>query len=1691
MEALLNWLKANQIEKFAEILFDNDITSIDLLTELSEDDLKELGFSMGDRKRFAIGLKNLEINTISLFEEDEKLIASLPYVIAYPLRQTLLEKVPVKRIYLFNYTFLNYLKYLGLLAASEFFNSTIKDRSMVALFHKNLMESAFGKWNDYIRNVLIFLKQQNHTFFCAELPAYYESVETGNKSKKFKGEIEYQDANGDTQRIVQSGITSIGILINFRNRNLGHGTPPDDEKSQKLWDEYFPIFRSLLDQMSFAKDYPMYKKENGDTFLLQSSSIELVENNQPSESNIWIQNASGNTLNILPFFIVPGEVALTKDDKEQVFTYESYTGTTIKFFSPEGTEKLTSGKILDKLNLLLRDKQKEIPFTSENFTKEIFQKRIEEENKILLETLISEKKIIPGVYQHREQMEIKLREWIGARANIFFIAAEAGSGKTNLLAEIQKQYTERGYPSLLIRAGRMDKTSLKAQVAYLLNIDENEGLEKYPAIAGKQAEPTFILIDGLNEAQNAESIWQEILDWSKIIEPGSIKFVVTSRTNTKSDLHRYKTEGKNLKFIYGENKDNEKCLAAFTFWLTPLDMNEMKGAWENYLSKDKSRYKPLFSFDDIASFDRGLYNQINNPLVMRLFLEIYNGKPLSKKGGKHLHIWQDWFKNFSEEEQIFLKLLADEVWLKGENELLLDDALKNEKLKSYLTSDLVNSPYARMKNMGWVSRYVKDMNGCLGFTVEGALLYLLGVKLQQQIPTLDLAGLHATLQTGTNLQQSAIESFLCEQALNGNLDLVTELIDSGTEQMDLFIRPLIYYLKAFGVEATISKILEEPTENDWKALVKLDEEMEELQLHVLRKDFLIALMPLNPLNHKNAVLIGLEAINIFDNKEAEAYFAKIDTTLPFLIVDASILNQLGDNEYKFGNYDTALEYFEKCLNIRFKYYGDSHPDVANSYDRIGNIWNTKGEYDKALEYYEKCLNIEFKYYGDSHPNVAISFDRIGDIWNTKGEYDTALEYFEKCLNIRFKYYGESHPDVANSYDRIGDVWNTKGEYDKALEYFEKCLNIEFKYYGESHPNVAISFDRIGDIWNTKGEYDTALEYFEKCLNIRFKYYGESHPNVAISYNRIGDVWNTKGEYDKALEYFEKCLNIRFQYYGESHPNVANSYDKIGDIWNTKGEYDTALEYFEKCLNIRFKYYGESHPDVANSYDRIGNIWNTKGEYDKALEYFEKCLNIRFQYYGESHPDVANSYDRIGNIWNTKGEYDKALEYFEKCLNIEFKYYGESHPNVAISFDRIGDIWNTKGEYDTALEYFEKCLNIEFKYYGESHPNVANSYDRIGDIWNTKGEYDKSLEYYEKCLNIRFQYYGESHPNVANSYNRIGDVWNTKGEYDKALEYFEKALKIQIQYYGESHPDVATTYVVIGDVWDSKGECDKALEYYEKCLNIRFQYYGESHPYVASSYDRIGDVWDTKGEYDKALEYFEKCLNIRFQYYGESHPDVANSYDRIGDVWDTKGEYDKALEYFEKCLNIRFQYYGESHPDVANSYDRIGDVWNTKGEYDKALEYFEKCLNIRFQYYGESHPNVGVSKRNIGKAFLGLGNCKNAAEMLAASIIILAEGQVQNDPKLARAYLQLAKCHRLQKEYENAQEVIEKAIGIFETVFGAHHIDTAHAYFEKALLLNDFDKINEAQVYFKKCYEIRRTKLGNEHPDTEVAGRIIK
>ena len=1169
------------------------------------------------------------IEVFSFSEEELRLFANLPYVIAYPLKRAVMELHPGDKVNLLKDTFLNYLKYMGLVTASEFFQSPFKDKSMVALFQSSIAEPSFGTWNHFIRETIGYLERNNHSFFCPELPKYYQDVETGKKRKLFKGEIEYVDGNGDIQYKKQE-TTAIGILINFRNRYLGHGLTLDRATAQKLWDEYYPIFRELLLGMSFSVDYPMYKTEHGETYHLVSDQIQRCEKQTPA-FGVWMENPLGQSMDILPFFIVPGEVAIAKEDIEQILIYESYTGRTIKFFSPEGTEKQTSGKILERLNILLRDKQKEQPFSPEAFTKEIFLSRVREENALIYETLTSEKKVIPGVYVHRKEIEIELRQWIGARANIIVLAAEAGSGKTNLIVEMQKQYASRDLPTLLIRAGRMEKPRLVDQLAYLLNIDINAGLDQYTNIAGTQENPTMVLLDGLNEAHNAESLWQELFEISDCFVPGSLKFVVSTRANNAAEVNRYSIRTEQKPYLYGEIRDSELKLSAYVYWLTALSMEEMKEAWNFYVKKDKGKFKPFFAFDDLATFDRALYNQLSNPLVLRLFLETYQGKGLPKKGTMHLDVWGDWLASFSEQEQVFFSVLAEAIWENGENELLLDDVLNDDRLKAFFTTDQLNAPYPRLRNLGWISRYVKDLNACVALTVEGALLYLLGKRLNNQQPPIELSSFKVLFRSGSKIQKAGVGNYLEQLALQGNLNLVCELIDSGEEFFDVCTTPIVLHLKTSGVNETLDILLQNATENDWEVLLKVDVVLDELTLQTLRREMALEALDRSDFLNKAAVQFGLKGISLLEHKGGKDLLSKIELSGLVQEDDSEISDSLGKIFTHYAEYDKALEFYQKSLGIRLQKLGADHPDVADSYFSIGLVWHRKGDLDKALEFYHQSLTIRINILGTEHLTVAKSLNNISVIWLDKGDYDKALEFNLQSLEIKVRTLGAEHPQVAMSFGNIGIVWYWRGEIDKSLEFFQKCLDIEIKTLGMEHRSVGDSFNNIGEVWSINGEYDRALDFYQKAMAIRVKNLGLEHPDVADSYNNIGGVWLSKGEYDKALEFFQKSLAIRLQKLGADHLDVADSYFSIGLVWKNKGEYDTALQNYQRCLDIKLIKLGAEHRDIAGLYNNIGLVWKSKFIYHKALEYFQKSLENRIQTLGADHPDVAESYSNIALI----------------------------------------------------------------------------------------------------------------------------------------------------------------------------------------------------------------------------------------------------------------------------------------------------------------------------------------------------------------------------------------------------------------------------------------------------------------------------
>ncbi|MBF0606871.1 MAG: tetratricopeptide repeat protein [Magnetococcales bacterium] len=84
------------------------------------------------------------------------------------------------------------------------------------------------------------------------------------------------------------------------------------------------------------------------------------------------------------------------------------------------------------------------------------------------------------------------------------------------------------------------------------------------------------------------------------------------------------------------------------------------------------------------------------------------------------------------------------------------------------------------------------------------------------------------------------------------------------------------------------------------------------------------------------------------------------------------------------------------------------------------------------------LAISLEIYGEKHPDVANSYNNIGETWRALGDPKQAIAFLEKALAILFEVYGERHPYVATIYNNLAYVYWQSGDPEKAAYYTAKA-----------------------------------------------------------------------------------------------------------------------------------------------------------------------------------------------------------------------------------------------------------------------------------------------------------------------------------------------------------------------------------------------------------------------------------------------------------------------------------------------------------------------------------------------------------------------------------------------------------------------------------------------------------------------------
>ena len=83
---------------------------------------------------------------------------------------------------------------------------------------------------------------------------------------------------------------------------------------------------------------------------------------------------------------------------------------------------------------------------------------------------------------------------------------------------------------------------------------------------------------------------------------------------------------------------------------------------------------------------------------------------------------------------------------------------------------------------------------------------------------------------------------------------------------------------------------------------------------------------------------------------------------------------------------SALQSFQRALEIRVKLFREEHPVTAQSYVNLGVMQHASGDFLSILQSQQRALNKRVKLFGEEHPGTAQSNFHLGVTQPALGDF---------------------------------------------------------------------------------------------------------------------------------------------------------------------------------------------------------------------------------------------------------------------------------------------------------------------------------------------------------------------------------------------------------------------------------------------------------------------------------------------------------------------------------------------------------------------------------------------------------------------------------------------------------------------------------------------------------------------------------
>jgi len=337
-------------------------------------------------------------------------------------------------------------------------------------------------------------------------------------------------------------------------------------------------------------------------------------------------------------------------------------------------------------------------------------------------------------------------------------------------------------------------------------------------------------------------------------------------------------------------------------------------------------------------------------------------------------------------------------------------------------------------------------------------------------------------------------------------------------------------------------------------------------------------------------------------REHQEKALKILETEPESVELASLYEDIGRMTWRTGDFDKALPWVEKALELAKKM--NAYDVIASAYVDLGTIYSSIGkDIPKGIECLEKALKIALD---NNYMETALRAYNNLPVSLPSEEHERILECYEKGFELAKKVGDILHQswignNLAWTHMGMGDI-------NKAALLMEESVALDKKAGNVTH--LSMSLAGLGWSYQILGEWDKSEQYYKEALSISQRL--KEYQSTAFSYGFLGWLYFDKGEYVKAEGFFEKMYEA-YEKAGARYTQIGSSqylvwvYLELGEMNKAKNLIDN-MEKF--ALELKDKQLIATADVLKAMQFRAQKKWQESIQlFEKSLQEFE-ALNAR-------------------------------------------------------------------------------------------------------------------------------------------------------------------------------------------------------------------------------------------------------------------------------------------------------------------------------------------------------------------------------------------------------------------------------------------------------------------------------------------------